>query len=153
MFDICLVISFKRSHPPPLSTKIFWHIFQTFPLAIWWGRHLARRWDARQRIGCKEENFELNARMIFITLCVSFWYCDIMNSMQCADNIYHLVCEFVILWYCDIMNSMQCADNIYHLVCEFVILMASSSPGEGGAGEEPLSHDFVLVTWGGKTRC
>ena len=40
-----------------------------------------------------------------------------------------------------------------HLVCEFVILMASSSPGEGGAGEEPLSQDFVLVTWEGKTRC
>ena len=33
-----------------------------------------------------------------------------------------------------------------HLVCEFVILSASSSPGEGGAGEEPLSQDFVLVT-------
>ena len=35
-----------------------------------------------------------------------------------------------------------------HLVCEFVILTTSSSPGEGGAGEEPRSpQDFVLVTW------
>ena len=32
------------------------------------------------------------------------------------------------------------------------MLMASSSPGEGGAGEEPLSQDFVLVTWEGRTR-
>ena len=34
-----------------------------------------------------------------------------------------------------------------HLVCERVMLTGSSSPGEGGAGEEPRSQDFVLVTW------
>ena len=35
----------------------------------------------------------------------------------------------------------------HHLVCERAMLTGSSSPGEGGAGEEPRSQDFVLVTW------
>ena len=42
----------------------------------------------------------------------------------------------------------QLKNSKTHLVCEFVILTTSSSPGEGGAGEEPRSpQDFVLVTW------
>ena len=51
------------------------------------------------------------------------------------------------------MDDEDDEDDANHLVCEFVMLMASSSPGEGGAGEEPLSHDFVLVTWEERTRC